>query len=223
MTGTSVNDSTHPSDESPVGEVRLAIGERECSILYRRALVSWVDEQRYLGEDEARKYGLVLWPSSIALALEISARADEFRGRSVLELGAGVGLPGIVAAASGAEVVQTDRDEDALALCRRNAERNGVGVECRLADWSEWTSVERYDWVIASDVLYRSSLHGPLRSVLESSVTAGGRLLLSDPLRSASMPLLESLERDGWTVRMSRWAVGEGEFRSAVGVFEVHQ
>ena len=41
---------------------------------------------------------MVLWPAAIALAHEVAERADTLRGARVLELGAGTGLPGIVAA-----------------------------------------------------------------------------------------------------------------------------
>jgi hypothetical protein len=55
-------------------------------------------------------------------------------------------LPGIVAASLGARVVQTDRQEVALAVCRRNGVLNGAGaVEYRLADWGAWDEGGRYE------------------------------------------------------------------------------
>ena len=210
------------ASDTALAEFRMKVGKRDLGVVHQRALVSWLDEQTYLSED-AKQYGLVLWPSAIALALEIAARADEFRGRTVLELGAGVGLPGIVAAAVGATVVQTDRDEEALGLCRRNAERNGLSTTTRLADWSQWAEDGRYDWVIGSDVLYRLSLHDQLEAIFESARARGARVLVSDPLRSSSMILLERMAGRGWSVRMSRWAIGEGEAGRAVGVFDLER
>ena len=204
-----------------LGEFTLRVGGRDLTVLHRKALVTWLDEQIYLSSDETRQYGTVLWPASIALALEIAERAADFRGTAVLELGAGVGLAGLAAACVGGRVVQTDRDEDALAMCRDNAERNGVAIACRAADWSTWTEVTRYDWIIASDILYRTSLHENLRAIFACSLAPRGRLLIADPLRSASVRLLEDMEREGWTVTMNRWTVGEGEDARALGVFEV--
>jgi predicted nicotinamide N-methyase len=205
--------------EPELGEFRLTVAGRECSVLCRRALVSWLDEQVFLSEDP-KQYGVALWPASIALALEIGQRANEFRGRTVLELGAGVGLPGIAAAAVGARVVQTDRDDDALSLCRRNAERNRLEVVSRVADWAEWPAGDRYDWIIGSDILYRMSLHDQLRSIFETALPSSGKLLLSDPIRSSSLKLLERLEQEEWRVRMNRWSIGEGEDGRVIGVFE---
>ena len=204
-----------------VGEFRVGIAGRELSILHERALVSWLDEQRYLSFEAPRQYGTVLWPASIALALEIAQRAKEFDGREVLELGAGVGLSGIAAASVGARVVQTDRDAGALAVSRENAERNGVALETRLADWEAWSIVERYDWVIASDILYRTSMHDRLRAIFSSALRPNGRLLIADPMRPASLGFLEQIEREGWQVRMTRWTIGEGDDSRTIGVFEL--
>ena len=50
----------------------------------------------------------------------------------MVELGCGLGVPSLVAAHHGAEVVATDWAADALELLRRNAERNGVALRTRL-------------------------------------------------------------------------------------------
>src|SRR4051794_23686106 len=109
----------------PLYEYRLRQGGREWTALHTGAVLTEADESRLIGVKADRlPYGVALWPSSLALAHEVATRPESFRGRGVLELGAGTGLPGIVAASLGARVVQTDRDELALHLCRRNGERN---------------------------------------------------------------------------------------------------
>ena len=204
----------------PLQEYRLREGGREWAVLHTGAVLTRDDESRVIEPQEVRlPYGVSLWPSAIALAHDIAGRAD-FRGRSVLELGAGTGLPGIVAASLRASVVQTDRDELALLLCRRNGERNGIRAEYRIADWTAWDDPERYDWIIGSDVLYGESLHPHLRRIFEASLAAGGRVLLADPHRSVSLKLLEAMEADGWAVGYSRWTVGETGARP-VAVYEL--
>jgi methyltransferase-like protein 23 len=219
MSGPSTLDTS--AGEFTLQEYRLRQAGREWTVLHTGAVLSRIDEFRVIGEKDNRlPYGVALWPSAIALAHEIAGRGD-LRGRAVLELGAGTGLPGIVAATLGARVVQTDRDELALHLCKRNGERNGVETEYRLADWTAWEDEGRYDWIIGSDILYGESLHPHLRRVFETNLAPGGRVLLSDPLRSMSLRLLESLERDGWGVSFSKWDVGEEAIPRPVGVFEL--
>jgi predicted nicotinamide N-methyase len=209
--------------EFPLNEYRLRLGGREWSILHVGSVLTREDENNFLGGLKGRlPYGVALWPSSIALAHDLVSRAEELRGGRVLELGAGTGLPGIVAASLGARVVQTDRDELAMSACKRNGERNGVDVvEHRLTDWTTWEDAEQYDWIIGSDILYGVELHPHLRRIFESNLAPGGRVLLSDPFRAVSLGLLEALEEDSWTVTLSKWSVGEEATPRPIAVFEL--
>lgn len=209
--------------EFPLHDYRLRLGGRTWSILHTDSVLSHADEQEFLRERRERlPYGVVLWPAAIALAHEIAARADGLRGASVLELGAGTGLPGIVAATLGARVLQTDRQEMAMSVCRRNGERNGAtGIEHRLVDWQEWTDTARYDWIIGSDILYGESMHPHLRAIFAANLAPGGRILLSDPFRATSFKLLEALEGEGWRIGLTKWTIGEEETPRPIGVFEL--
>ena len=204
-------------------EYRLVIADRAWTILHTGLVLSDEDEQRYLAGPRARlPYGVALWPASIAFAHELMVRGDAMKGRRALELGAGTGLPGIVAAALGAHVVQTDRQPAALHLCRLNAERNGVvSAEQRAGDWRDWHDTARYDCIIGADILYAESVHPHLRSIFESNLAEGGQVLLSDPLRPSSLKLLELLDASGWNVSFNTWSVGAGDAARSLAVYVI--
>ncbi len=204
----------------PLAQVELTIGGRTWTILHSDAVISREEELAFLKGESAQKrpYGVVLWPAAIALAHEVATRP--LAGVRILELGAGTGLPGIVAAGLGAHVVQTDRQKLVLHVCERNAARNGVTtIEHRIADWTDWDDTGLYDLILGSDILYTELLHPFLRRIFETNLAPTGTVLLSDPFRGQSMGLLETLEADGWLVTMDKWTVGVAPPPRPVGVF----
>lgn len=201
-------------------EVQLELDGRAWTILHTGAVISREQEVDFLrGETTIKRpYGIVLWPAAIALAHELAGR--ELAGLRILELGAGTGLPGLVASARGARVVQTDRQQLVLYVCRRNAERNSISsIEHRLADWTAWDDAERYDLILGSDILYAAALHPHLRRIFEANLAPGGAVLVSDPFRDASVRFLEAMEGEGWRVTMDKWTVGVTPPPRPVGVF----
>ncbi len=204
-------------------EYRLALGERTWSFLHTGAVLTLAEEQRFLKEEHDQlPYGVMLWPASIALAHDLLARADELAGKRVLELGAGTGVPGLVAASLGARVLQTDRNDVALHVCAMNAERNRVvGVERRLVDWESFESDSSYDLILGSDVLYATSLHPRLRAICETHLTPGGRVLFSDPFREQSLPMLEAMEAGGWRASLTKWSIALAHGQRSIAVYEL--
>lgn len=209
--------------EFPLQEYRLGLAGRVWSVLHTHTMLTYADEAHFFRELRNRlPYGVALWPAAIALAHDVASHAESLRGKRILELGAGTGLPGIVAASLGGHVVQTDRHELALSVCKRNGERNGVQtIEHRLVDWNSWNDSERYDYILGADILYAAELHPNLRRIFENNLAPSGRVLLADPFRSVSLGLLEAMEADNWTVTFSRWSVGEADDPRFIGLFEL--
>lgn len=163
----------------------------------------------------------MLWPASIALAHDVLSRAAELPGKRVLELGAGTGMPGIVAASLGAQVLQIDRDEVALHVCNMNRERNRItGSEVRASDWESFHSDQRFDLILGSDVLYVTDMHARLRAICEAYLAPGGLVLFSDPLRAQSLPMLEAMEASGWRVSLAKWSIEVEAGMRTIAVYE---
>lgn len=140
----------------------------------------------------------VLWPSAIALARYIREQVD-FAGRPVLELGAGVGLAGLLAALQGGLVTQTDYVPGALELQKANAELNGIsGMRHRLADWRKFDLDRKYDWIIGSDIFYEPKLHVYLKEIFRRRLAEKGALILADPGREGGKKFIESLLAEGF-------------------------
>ena len=208
--------------EFPLNEYRLKENGREWRILHVGAVISRDEESEYLlNPDESLPYGVTLWASAIALAHELASR-DDFHAKSAIELGAGTGLPGIVAATNGAALTQTDSNYVALRLAQRNLALNDLKtVRQRHVDWANWDDVSQYELILGSDILYSEASHPNLRRIFDNNLTPGGRILLSDPFRAMSLRLLESLEKDGWQISMTKYRIGEDASPRPIGIFEL--
>ncbi len=189
------------------------IGEASSS----ETLVAGVETEADL---EAFPYGLLLWPSAVALVERLSDHPALVAGKRVLELGAGVGLPGLVAQSLGGRVTQTDHQPEPLALARLNARRNDVaGVETLEGDWRRFPPLPPFDLVIGSDILYERSLHPALLVLLSAVVAPGGLVLLSDPLRPQSSVFIDALECAGWRVAMAGHTIAWRGERTEIALF----
>lgn len=137
----------------------MRVGGVELALLRPAAPDELIDEEAFAA-DEFLPYWAELWPAALALAHALPDRLTDAR---VVELGCGLGLPSLVAAARGADVTALDWAEDAVRLLRENAARNGLVVSSRLGDWR--TPLGRtFDLALAADVLYEQR---NVRPVLE--------------------------------------------------------
>jgi predicted nicotinamide N-methyase len=110
----------------------LVVGDVELALLRPSSPEELIDETAF-EDDEFLPYWAELWPAAIALA----AALPEVAGLRIVELGCGLGVPSLVAAARGAEVTATDWAADAVELLRENAARNGLELRVEVRDWRE--------------------------------------------------------------------------------------
>ncbi|MFL5926154.1 MAG: class I SAM-dependent methyltransferase [Gaiellaceae bacterium] len=135
---------------------RIGVGEVALDILRPVSPEALIDEDAF-ADDEFLPYWAELWPAARALA----AALPEVPGLRVIELGAGLGVPSLVAAARGAHVTATDWSQDAVELLRENAARNELQLAVERWDWRA-PRADRFDVALAADVLYEHRNVEPL-------------------------------------------------------------
>jgi predicted nicotinamide N-methyase len=146
---------TLSSEQLEVAGVRL-------DLLRPESPEALIDEDAF-ADDEFLPYWAELWPAASALAEAL----PDVRGLRVVELGCGLGVTSLVAAAKGADVTATDWAPEAIELLRRNAERNGIALRAEVRDWrAPWA--ERFDLALAADVLYEQRNVEPLLEQLRA-------------------------------------------------------
>lgn len=116
-------------------------------------------------------YGLFVWPCSVVLAEYIWQQRLRFSGVSVVELGAGTSLPGLVAAKVGADVTLTDdaNGPEVLSNMKRVSVLNNLDCKVIGLTWGVWDQTifslsPRI--VLGADVLYDTSAFDDLFSTV---------------------------------------------------------
>ena len=154
--------------------------------------------------DERLPYWAELWTSSFALA-RVCLEEEPLAGRTVLELGCGVGLAGIAAARAGATVTLTDYEQDALTFACWNADANlSPGQRSRVAlrhyDWRTPDSPGVFDVLLGADIVYERRAFAPLLSLFRKTLAPSGSVLLAEPDRTPGRDFFAFAAQEGFLV-----------------------
>ena len=184
-------------------EERFAAGAVDL-VCYRVAdLERVVDREALLRDDEIPEppYWAHRWIGAGAVARYLSDPSIVLAGRAVLDLGCGVGLTGLVAAARGAEVWFADRERVALEFVKASLEQNGLRGHTIAVDFVRDRPARRFDLVIGAEIVYEPAAYEPLAAFLDAAVAPHGELLLTDAFRADATTFFATLEARGFRGR----------------------
>ena len=168
----------------------IAVGGRAFELLRPADPDALLDEKAF-EQDEFMPYWAELWPAGLELAEALPATLSDL---SVLELGCGLGVPSLLAAARGATVTAIDWAEEAIPLLRSNARRNGLELTAIHADWR--TFAGSFDLVLGADLLYEER---NVEALLEVLPHLAGEVLIAEPGRPHAAEFLRRAHA-GWVV-----------------------
>ena len=161
------------------------------------ALISEDDMVR----DDRLPYWADIWPSSRVLARALAG--ERGAGRTMLELGAGLGLATIGAMRAGYDVLATDYYDDALLFTSANAWRTlKREPRTRMIDWRELPDdLGVAHRVVAADVLYEDRYPPLVANVIARTLAPGGVATIADPGRPMVEQFFELLPAHGLRLR----------------------
>jgi predicted nicotinamide N-methyase len=144
-----------------------------------------------------------LWEASMLLADVIASTPVE-PGKTLLELGAGLGAPGLVAAAKGYKVTLSDYEPHILDFQRVSAAASGLhDVEFKIIDWKKLKDMPQFDRIIGAEILFRDEFFEPLFKLFNSYLAPGGEIYLAHDARRKSVPQFLNLASKEYEIAVS--------------------
>jgi predicted nicotinamide N-methyase len=159
--------------------------------------------------DEYMPYWADLWPAARMLA-KVMLHEPWTPGTDALEIGCGLGLPGIVALSCGLKVTFSDYDPCALHFAAANARLNGLeSFRTLLLDWRHPPAGMRVPVLLASDLIYELRNIDPLIAFIKCVLAPGGVCLLTDQDRIPAHALRDALDAERLPYAMQTVRAGE--------------
>jgi predicted nicotinamide N-methyase len=139
-------------------------------------------------------YWAKVWPSSIALHNVLQKHPSLIRDKTVLELGAGIGLPSLMMAGITNSIQISDYNLDAVELLRKNIEHLELeNAEALKLDWNALPEAIHPKVLILSDVNYDPKQFETLTKLIEKFIHQGCTIILSTPQRIMASPFVLAL------------------------------
>jgi predicted nicotinamide N-methyase len=219
-----------PMPETPLDALGAPV--REQVIVENRAFVieKPTDSDRLLDHpatlaafaaDEYMPYWADLWPAARMLAKAILREkwpATEAEPLHALEVGCGLGLPGIVALSVGLRVTFSDYDATALRFASDNAILNGFeDFDTLQMDWRHPPLDRTFPVILASDLIYEVRNVAPLVDLISALLAPDGLCLLTDQDRVPSQVLRDTLTARGLAFTTQMMRAGEPGGRRVKG------
>ncbi|MEM6630675.1 MAG: hypothetical protein AAF694_13430 [Bacteroidota bacterium] len=148
-------------------------------------------------KDERIPYWTEIWPSALGMASYLLKNPKELQGKTIVEIGCGMGLPGMVGAMLGCKVLLTDYIADARSAAKLLWELNGLAPPLwQTMDWRNPDPAIQGDVLLASDVIYEARNYYPLLGAIPKLLNKEGYTLLSEPRRAYSQDFFQQIPSD---------------------------
>jgi predicted nicotinamide N-methyase len=162
-------------------------------------------------------YWADLWPAARMLA-KVVVRESWPAGLEALEVGCGLGLPGVAGLSRGLRVTFSDCDATALHFAADNARLNGFNDFATLQlDWRRPPGGIQFPLLLASDLIYEMPNVPALVALIKQMLRPDGECLLTDQDRVPSHVLRDTLTAHGLWFTTQTMRAGEPGGRRVKG------
>ncbi|GAO41337.1 class I SAM-dependent methyltransferase [Flavihumibacter petaseus] len=164
--------------------------------LYQQTVGIYVPDPEVVrrGSTNPFPYWTKIWPAALALSAFLQRQPEWIAKKNVLELGAGLGLPGFTAAFRAASVVISDNNSSCIPVLEQTARHNDFSnVSIEMLDWNSLPDPISAECILLSDINYDPEQFPELLLLFQQFIRQGKTILLSTPQRLVAKSFLTPL------------------------------
>jgi predicted nicotinamide N-methyase len=145
-----------------------------------------------------------LWEAAMVLSYVMNRLPDP-KGKSVLEVGAGLGAPGLAAAAAGFDVTISDYEAMIMDFQRVSAAASGLhNITFTHLDWLNPPDLAPFDFLIGAEILFREDFFIPLLNVFKKYLKPEGFIYLAHDATRRSLPIFLDLAKEDFDITIAK-------------------
>jgi len=161
------------------------------------------------GEELHLPYWAELWDSALGLSQLLIDRFGKPKTTPltpppsrVLDLGCGMGFPGMIAASLGLPVLLADLEPPALLFAKLNSFTYQTGTRTRQLNWQTTRLDEQFDLILGADILYERKQWEYLEPFWRTHLAHGGSAILGEPGRQTGDHFPAWITSCGWNLTL---------------------
>lgn len=179
---------------------KLTVQEKTIRLLKVADIEEFLDGQDPFADVTEFPFWVKLWESAMILSQALTT-LPEPAGKTMLEIGAGLGAPGITAAACGFDVTLSDYEDIIMDFQKVSVAASGLdNVDCIHLDWLDPPQLEPFDYLVAAEVLFREEFFDPLFTVFDNYLKPGGVIFLAHDARRKCLPRFMERAKDHYDI-----------------------
>lgn len=167
---------------------RLRFGEKQIRLLKIADLEQFLDGRDPFADVTQFPFWIRLWDAAMILAYVLGSQTDA-AGRRLLELGAGLGAPGLAAASAGFTVTISDYEDIIMDFQKVSAAASGLtNIQFAHLDWLDPPKMEPFDVLAGAEILFRDEFFQPLLNIFTTCLKPDGVVYLAHDAKRQSLP-----------------------------------
>lgn len=179
---------------------KLKVKDQTIRLLKVADIEEFLDGKDPFADVSEFPFWVKLWEAAMVLSYALATLPDA-KGQTLLEIGAGLGAPGITAAACGFDVTLTDYEDIIMDFQKVSAAASGLtNVRFAHLDWLKPPEMGTFDVLTAAEVLFREEFFDPLLDVFRRYLKPGGTIYLAHDARRKCLPLFMERAREEYTI-----------------------